>query len=264
MRRPSSQFRILAAAALVAGGVALPASGLVGGGAAPPPGAASAPLAEDTYESVLEDYEAAEAEYEKALEEASREERRELRKNRPVVAFWPRFSELARANDGRSLLWLATNIRQYRPIKASDRAKALKPIFDALVEYHADAEWFGGTFDALSEHAERIGYDAYVEYVDAALEKIEDPAVTGKACYLASQTLREDEPKLSAKYEAKVLEADPAGYWGTMIRASKAKASDSVVGEMAPDFTGRTYEGNEFKLSDFRGKVVLLDFYGFW
>jgi len=263
MRRPTSQFRILAAAALVAGGVALPASGLVGGGAAPDPGAAHL-AAEDTYESLLEEYQAAEARYEKALEEASREERRELRKNRPVVEFWPRFSELASKNDGQSLLWLATNMRQYRPIKASDRAKALKPIFDALVEHHADAEWFGGTFDALSEHAERIGTEAYVGYVDAALEKIEDPALVGKACYLASSTLREDDPKRAAEYEAMVLEADPAGYWGTMIRASKAKESDSVVGEMAPDFTGRTYEGNEFKLSDFRGKVVLLDFYGFW
>jgi len=35
-------------------------------------------------------------------------------------------------------------------------------------------------------------------------------------------------------------------------------------GIVAPDFTGRTIGGHEFKLSDYRGKVVLLDFYGFW
>jgi peroxiredoxin len=33
---------------------------------------------------------------------------------------------------------------------------------------------------------------------------------------------------------------------------------------MAPDFTGKTVDGFEFDLSDYKGKVVLLDFYGFW
>ena len=36
------------------------------------------------------------------------------------------------------------------------------------------------------------------------------------------------------------------------------------VGSVAPDFDARTLDGHEFKLSDYRGKVVLVDFYGFW
>jgi thiol-disulfide isomerase/thioredoxin len=32
----------------------------------------------------------------------------------------------------------------------------------------------------------------------------------------------------------------------------------------APDFQGKTFKGNEIKLSDFRGKVVLLDFWASW
>jgi peroxiredoxin len=27
---------------------------------------------------------------------------------------------------------------------------------------------------------------------------------------------------------------------------------------------GETIDGHQFKLSDYRGKVVVLDFYGFW
>ena len=37
-----------------------------------------------------------------------------------------------------------------------------------------------------------------------------------------------------------------------------------TVGKIAPDFEGKTIDGHEFKLSDYRGKVVLVDFYGFW
>ncbi len=36
------------------------------------------------------------------------------------------------------------------------------------------------------------------------------------------------------------------------------------VGNLAPDFEAKDVEGQSFKLSDYRGKVVLLDFWGFW
>ncbi len=36
------------------------------------------------------------------------------------------------------------------------------------------------------------------------------------------------------------------------------------IGMVAPDITGTDAEGVEFKLSDYRGQVVLLDFWGFW
>ncbi len=36
------------------------------------------------------------------------------------------------------------------------------------------------------------------------------------------------------------------------------------VGEPAPEFAGKTVDGNELKLSDLRGKVVLVDFWATW
>jgi hypothetical protein len=36
------------------------------------------------------------------------------------------------------------------------------------------------------------------------------------------------------------------------------------VGMVAPDFEATDQDGTKFKLSDYRGKVVLLDFWGFW
>ena len=36
------------------------------------------------------------------------------------------------------------------------------------------------------------------------------------------------------------------------------------VGKEAPDIAGADLNGKEFKLSDYRGKVVLLDFWGHW
>ncbi|MEO1408317.1 MAG: TlpA disulfide reductase family protein [Bacteroidota bacterium] len=41
-------------------------------------------------------------------------------------------------------------------------------------------------------------------------------------------------------------------------------AQSLMIGAVAPDFTQRTPEGEEFSLSDLRGKVVLLDFWASW
>ena len=37
-----------------------------------------------------------------------------------------------------------------------------------------------------------------------------------------------------------------------------------TIGEEAPEIEGVDLEGVAFKLSDYRGKVVMLDFYGDW
>ena len=37
-----------------------------------------------------------------------------------------------------------------------------------------------------------------------------------------------------------------------------------VPGDVAPDFTAQTYDGGSFKLSDYRGKYVLIDFWATW
>jgi hypothetical protein len=37
-----------------------------------------------------------------------------------------------------------------------------------------------------------------------------------------------------------------------------------AVGSPAPEIVGKDADGKAFKLSDYRGKVVLLDFWGNW
>ena len=36
------------------------------------------------------------------------------------------------------------------------------------------------------------------------------------------------------------------------------------IGKVAPDIVGEDLDGEEFKLSDYRGKIVMLDFWGDW
>ncbi|MFO7767584.1 MAG: hypothetical protein R6W82_01275 [bacterium] len=36
------------------------------------------------------------------------------------------------------------------------------------------------------------------------------------------------------------------------------------VGDIAPEIVGEDVDGNPMKLSDYRGKVVMIDFWGDW
>lgn len=40
--------------------------------------------------------------------------------------------------------------------------------------------------------------------------------------------------------------------------------ANTKVGSPATNIIGDDIDGKEFKLSDYRGKVVMLDFWGFW
>ena len=51
---------------------------------------------------------------------------------------------------------------------------------------------------------------------------------------------------------------------GEMASAELFDLRHLQVGKEAPDIVGEDLEGVEFKLSDYRGKVVMLDFWGDW
>jgi cytochrome oxidase Cu insertion factor (SCO1/SenC/PrrC family) len=50
----------------------------------------------------------------------------------------------------------------------------------------------------------------------------------------------------------------------TRTDSSTGSPSGSNGAQTAPDFEAVDENGVKFKLSDYRGKVVVLDFWGFW
>ncbi len=58
------------------------------------------------------------------------------------------------------------------------------------------------------------------------------------------------------------------GFWGTVEAAEDPMAAARVLkakpGISAPGFTMEDMQGRTIKLADFRGKIVLLDFWATW
>lgn len=51
---------------------------------------------------------------------------------------------------------------------------------------------------------------------------------------------------------------------GTVAKGDLFELRNLAVGKPAPEIEGEDVDGVRFKLSDYRGKVVFLDFWGFW
>lgn len=101
----------------------------------------------------------------------------------------------------------------------------------------------------------------------AALRKSRSPDVQAAMIYseasAASNYGMGDTAKAKALF-AKVIADYPTSTYAKSAEADIFEIDHLSVGMIAPDFTASDEDGKEFKLSDYRGKVVVLDFWGFW
>ena len=134
-----------------------------------------------------------------------------------------------------------------------------------------------------------VGYvglpdDAVAEFLTAVAEQNPDKATKATALMGLAERYKEkaepygrpapkDADQLRAKAEdlfervAKEY-GDVEAYRGTTF-AERAKGElfemrNLAIGKVAPEIEGEDLDGEKFKLSDYRGKVVVIDFWGDW
>lgn len=227
---------------------------------------ATAVAAQDTasFETLAADYDKAAVDFKKRLSEADKKERKALRANHPINEYWPRFEAMGQAGEGRALLWLADNIRTNRGIKASKRGEALKPIYSALAANHVNADWFKGALTSFQRDARVLGPDATMATIDAMLASAKGDKATAGVLFFGAGAIEGDNPEKAAAMIKRISDEFSDTRYAQMMRAKDAKPSDSEVGKIAPNFLAESLDGFEFSLEDYRGKVTVLDFYGFW
>jgi hypothetical protein len=214
--------------------------------------------------ALLESYDNAEAEWKQRVRDADSKARRDLRKNHPAATFWERFDAAANAGEGRALFWMATHLRD-KGLKSSEVKEEKPVLYGRLFEQHVAADWFDDVLKQLPREKRYFEQSQIVGFYEQVIAKNEGAAIRAHAMFRLGSLLMDSDD--SAEQEAgkgwlqKAIEAGPDTDYGMKARAELYRP---VVGEAAPDFKGKTLDGYEFNLSDYRGKVVLLDFYGFW
>ena len=140
----------------------------------------------------------------------------------------------------------------------------LKPLYESLVAKHADSEWFTDAVKSLARNKKYLGDESAVAMLDSVVEKAKADNTKAAALYFAATIVADSDAKKSKAYMDRIAKDYANTIYGTAARAASATAEDSAEGKVAPNFVGETIDGFQFSLEDYRGKVVALDFYGFW
>jgi hypothetical protein len=153
--------------------------------------------------------------------------------------------------------------------RATSERNAVKRAVETLASDHAKSKAIGAVLPSLDK---AVNFGA-TEQVRALLDQIvsDPPDADCKAMALATrgtmglQAARTDEERKAAEKDLREVAAL------TKDEKILARAKDGLfeiehlqIGCTVPEIAGVDVEGTPFKLSDYRGKVVLLDFWGFW
>jgi hypothetical protein len=138
-----------------------------------------------------------------------------------------------------------------------------------LLREHADAAWAADELIELLPH-QRVWFDE--TWVRARLEELaktsRNKEVTAAAWYELAQRLTISRATEEDRQQGQALlariESEFAGTKAADKVAQKKQTASYEVGGTPPDFEAKDVDGASFKLSDYRGKVVMLDFWGFW
>ncbi len=160
-----------------------------------------------------------------------------------------------------ALVWVATNNGGGAMVEMKNRALAI------LSERHVESDKMGRVCQSLiyqqSPAAEKL--------LRTVADKNPHHDVKGQAYmslgqYLKRQPGHADEAeKLFERVAAEF--GDVKSYRGALADAAKAELFEIrnlAIGKTAPDIEGEDIDGKKFKLSDYRGKVVVIDFWGNW
>lgn len=217
------------------------------------------------YEALVKEYQKAQQEFSKAYTTAKTDEEREKLSSKypQAEAYSGRFLELARKHPQDpvafdALVWVVTNDRYGAQINET---------LEILLRHHVENEKLGPVAQALVYTSAREPAEALKNIV----EKNPHRGVKGIATYSLGlvrkgQDKNADAEKLFEQVIEKFGDIQD-GLHGTLADAARGQLFEIrnlAIGKVAPEIEGQDVEGRSFKLSDYRGKVVVIDFWGDW
>jgi hypothetical protein len=234
----------------------------------PGPPAAVIVTDEQALDQLTTEYEAALAAWKKALKATEdRAEKRALRKEKPAIDFYPRFEALADSGEGRALLWMIENAKNAG--NKSSQAKALRSrLAGQLVSKHMAEPWFGDAVPVLFKNKSSLGMERLEELslkiVETCPSDIVQAQTLAKLASLMSRSSAEEEQARGKSYFERLEEEYSEEVLAMALTGARFRETFLRAGRVAPDFEAETVDGEKFRLSDYRGKVTLIDFWGFW
>lgn len=176
-------------------------------------------------------------------------------------------------------LW-ALYIIRVGETKAEDKKALRESATDLIVARYANSSSIGELLNELRPggRAEKADCDACVARIakaatkPAAKKAIRSFRMQDLIFNMRALTTPKQKKEALATFKAQVAEAGDERCpfdrekrsWKQVLKGPIFELENLQVGMVAPDIEGPDFDGVTFKLSDYRGKVVFLDFWAHW
>ena len=250
---------------------------LLGSGPIAPPPAAAVQSAEPTQDAatrvqaLIASYQETQSAFYKMLGGIEDEAllRRKLETENPLPAFVDRFRELAFESAGSesgvtAWVWVANLSMENN--RSEEAAEALA----VLVEDHLDSPQLENVATNLRYRGSMLAPGvarATLQKIRSGspLTDVQATATFSLASLLMDSAAEADKAQCRELFvELTTKYADAPGGWAERAKGMLFELENLQVGMLAPDFSAVDQDGVAWKLSDYRGKVVIVDFWGFW
>ncbi len=212
----------------------------------------------------LDEWRAAESAWEARVRELRGAERRALRKQDPVTDFTASFEELAQAGEGRAWLWLARHADRAE-LGMRARQEREVELWERVIGGSAGCDWLAEAVGEIADRRRVLGAERVRRLLQAVADGPGSVELRSKAGWELARHVEREEGLEAARA---LYEGLAAEFEGSEVARAVAERLYSLehlcVGCEAPDFEGRDVDGGAIRLSDHRGKIVLLDFWGLW
>ncbi|MFN0008917.1 MAG: TlpA family protein disulfide reductase [Planctomycetota bacterium] len=187
----------------------------------------------------------------------------------PTKDFFPRFEDLALQDQPDALRWCLGTVNMLE--LEMDATNARKDAFyQRIVRVHPNSPWMKDIVRFMEDEGPPmgVGLDRILPLLDFVVLNSTTPAIRAQALLSKAHLCKKSKaPELEAlvlPIMKELADKYPQTEEGKRGKSYLFNELELAVGKTAPDFTTQDVDGVEFKLSDYRGKVVVLDFWGFW
>ena len=197
----------------------------------------------------------------------------------PIEPDWyPRFADLAVEGSIDAEVWCIVQHRysgldgdeahadtreRYELVLSEARPDAMLQSVTYALMSDARASYAGKAYTPSPREAEAF---AFLDAIDALTKSDDLRALTlyARGSALIPYMTPDDKKARGLAYYEKAANAYPKTEMGQRCAGYVFAGKNLKVGMKAPDIVGKDHDGNDLKLSDFAGKVAVIDFWGFW
>jgi AhpC/TSA family len=221
----------------------------------------------EQYRMIANEAEKEDREFWQAYQKASPEERKKLQRPSPAWKYAARMLELAEKHpkDPAAVDALVWAVHHWGSSPAGQKA------LDLLVRDHLDSKQLGSICYAF-----RYAPSGGEQTLRSILQRSPHPEVQAQACFTLALYLKDKARRsMASTAEAeKLFERVAKEYPNVELYPGRTLAAQAkvelfelqrlAIGKVVPEIEGEDADGKHFRLSDYRGKVVLLSFWGNW